>query len=102
MRPREGSDDAEVAFITADDQQGRGIGTLLLTMLIDLAPEYGITAFTASVLFENHPMMHVFRECGYKISLTVDAGVRELRIDLHTPIEPVPTEPIPAEPAVTR
>jgi GNAT superfamily N-acetyltransferase len=89
MRPREGSDDAEVAFITADHQQGRGIGTLLLSMLIELAPEYGITAFTASVLFENHPMMHVFRECGYKISLTVDAGVRELRIDLQAPLQPV-------------
>ena len=61
-------------------------------MLIELAPEYGISAFTASVLFENHPMMHVFRECGYKISLTVDAGVRELRIDLQSPIEPV--EPV--------
>jgi len=89
MRPREGSDEAEVAFITADDQQGRGIGTLLLAMLIDLAPEYGITAFTASVLFENHPMMHVFRECGYHISVAVDAGVRELRIDLQSPLEHV-------------
>jgi len=86
MRPRDGSVDAEVAFITADDQQGRGIGTLLLTMLIDLAPEFGITTFTASVLFENHPMMHVFRECGYEISVAVDAGVRELRIDLQSPI----------------
>jgi GNAT superfamily N-acetyltransferase len=96
MRPREGSDDAEVAFITADNQQGRGIGTLLLSMLIELAPEYGITAFTASVLFENHPMMHVFRECGYQISLTVDAGVRELRIDLQNPLEAVDAGP-PAE-----
>jgi GNAT superfamily N-acetyltransferase len=86
MRLHEGSDDAEVAFITADGQQGRGIGTLLLAMLIELAPVYGITAFTASVLFENHPMMHVFRECGYTISVTVDAGVRELRIDLQSPV----------------
>jgi GNAT superfamily N-acetyltransferase len=86
MRPHEGSDDAEVAFITADGQQGRGIGTLLLAMLIELAPEYGVTAFTASVLFENHPMMHVFRECGYTISVAVDAGVRELRIDLQSPV----------------
>jgi GNAT superfamily N-acetyltransferase len=94
MRPRHGSDDAEVAFITADHQQGRGIGTLLLAMLIELAPDYGITAFTASVLFENHPMMHVFRECGYQISVTVDAGVRELRIDLRSPLEA--TEPVAA------
>ena len=93
MRPREASDDAEVAFITADGQQGRGIGTLLLGMLIELAPEFGITAFTASVLFENHPMMHVFRECGYQISVAVDAGVRELRIDLRSPLEPLADVP---------
>ncbi|MFZ4718992.1 MAG: GNAT family N-acetyltransferase [Ilumatobacteraceae bacterium] len=87
MRPRDGSPDAEVAFITADDQQGRGIGTLLLSMLIELAPEYGLTAFTASVLFENSPMMRVFRECGYRITARTEDGVRELEIDLTSPLD---------------
>lgn len=89
MRPREDSPDAEVAFITADSQQGRGIGTLLLAMLIELAPEFGISQFTASVLFENHPMMHVFRECGYKVSSRTEDGVREIVIDLTSPSTPL-------------
>lgn len=87
MRPRPGSPDAEVAFLTADGQQGRGIGTELLAMLIELAPDYGITSFTASVLLENHPMTNVLRRCGYRISTTTDMGVREMVIDLTTPLD---------------
>ncbi len=86
MRPREGSSDAEVAFLVADAEHHRGIGTELCAMLIELAPFYDITEFTASVLFENHPMANVFRHCGYHISVTTDSGVREMVIDLTSPI----------------
>lgn len=82
MRPSVGSPSAEVAFITADHEQGRGIGTLLLSMLIELAPEYGITTFTASVLFENQSMTKVFRQSGYRVTTTTNSGVREMVIDL--------------------
>ena len=87
MRPKDDSHDAEVAFLVADGEQGRGIGTELCAMLIELAPFYGITEFTASVLFENHPMANVLRHCGYRISVTTDSGVREMVIDLTTPLE---------------
>jgi GNAT superfamily N-acetyltransferase len=87
MRPKPGTPDAEVAFITADGQQGRGIGTLLLAMLIELAPDYGITSFTASVLLENHSMAKVLRACGYRISVKIDSGVREMEIDLTSPLD---------------
>jgi GNAT superfamily N-acetyltransferase len=87
MRPKEGSSEAEVAFLTADGEQGRGIGTLLLAMLIELAPDYEITAFTASVLLENHSMTKVLRQSGYHISTSMDSGVREMLIDLTSPID---------------
>ncbi len=87
MRPKEGSSVAEVAFLTADGEQGRGIGTLLLAMLIELAPEYGISTFTASVLFENHSMTKVLRQSGYRVSVTTDSGVREMVIDLTSPVD---------------
>ena len=85
MRPVEGSPSAEVAFLTADGEQGRGIGTLLLAMLIELAPDYDITAFTASVLLENHSMTKVLRQSGYRVTVETDAGVREMFIDLTAP-----------------
>jgi RimJ/RimL family protein N-acetyltransferase len=87
MRPKEGSTSAEVAFITADGEQGRGIGTLLLAILIELAPEFGITTFTASVLLENHSMTKVLRRSGYRITVSMDYGVREMEIDLTSPID---------------
>lgn len=87
MRPDAGSSDAEVAFITADAEQGRGIGTLLLAMLIELAPDYGLTAFSASVLFENQSMTKVFRQSGYRVMVKMEDGVRDVVIDLTSPIE---------------
>lgn len=87
MRPAEGTPDAEVAFVTSDGEQGRGIGTLLLAMLIELAPEYGITTFTASVLLENQSMTKVFRHAGYDVKIVIEDGVREVRIDLTSPVE---------------
>jgi GNAT superfamily N-acetyltransferase len=87
MRPAEGTPDAEVAFVTADGEQGRGIGTLLLAMLIELAPDFGITTFTASVLLENHSMTKVFRHAGYDVKIVIEDGVREVRIDLTSPVD---------------
>lgn len=86
MRPKEGSPAAEVAFLTADGEQGRGIGTQLLALLIELAPAHGITAFTASVLLENHPMTNVLRHCGYRVAATSEYGVREMVVDLTSPL----------------
>ncbi len=88
MRPADGSPSAEVAFITADGEQGRGIGTLLLAILIELAPEFGITTFTASVLLENHSMTKVLRHSGYRVTVSMDYGVREMEIHLTDPVEP--------------
>lgn len=82
MRPHPGSPEAEVAFVTADGQQGRGIGTLLLAMLIELAADYGLTTFTASVLSENHSMTKVLGNAGFRVTEAMEAGVREMRIDL--------------------
>ena len=44
---------AEVAFVVADEEQGRGIGTRLLEQLADRAAGSGVTRFVAEVLAEN-------------------------------------------------
>lgn len=87
MRPEPGTTDAEVAFITSDTEQGRGIGTMLLAMLIELAPDYGISEFTASVLMENNSMAKVFRKSGFRVTVTMDSGVREMIIHLTSPVD---------------
>jgi acetate---CoA ligase (ADP-forming) len=70
-----GSDTAEVAFAVVDDHQGRGIGTTLLELLTNHARSNGITSFRAYVLGENRQMMRIFRNSGYELTRTMEAGV---------------------------
>lgn len=66
---------AEVAFAVADDSQGKGIGTELLQLLTSYARHHGIVRFQAFVLPENVQMMRVFRNSGYELHRTLEAGV---------------------------
>ena len=78
---RNDADRAEVAFAVADPFQGRGISTILLGQLAEIALAAGIASFDASVLSENHRMIGVFRESGFAVSTHAQAGV----IDLEFP-----------------
>jgi len=69
------SSKAEVAFAVADDQQGRGIGTQLLQILTTYARSHGVEAFKAYVLPDNLSMMRVFRNSGYTLIRSLEAGV---------------------------
>jgi GNAT superfamily N-acetyltransferase len=71
---------AEVAFVVRDDYQNKGIGTQLLTYLTYLARKQGLLGFTAEVLFENKPMLHLFDKMGFDIKKRSEGGVYELRI----------------------
>ena len=58
---------AEVAFLTADEYQGRGISTLLLERLAGIAAANGFIEFEAEVLPDNQPMIGVFKSSGFEI-----------------------------------
>ena len=63
----EGTTEAEVAFVVADDYQHHGIGSLLLDELLSAARERGITTFLADTLLENHAMLDVFLHAGFDV-----------------------------------
>ena len=71
---------AEVAFVVRDDFQKRGIGTELLKYLTYLAQKQGLLGFTAEVLVDNKPMLHVFQKMGFDIQKSISAGVFELKM----------------------
>jgi len=71
---------AEVALVVRDDHQDKGVGTELLRYLTQLAQSQGLLGFTAEVLYENAPMLHLFEKMGYDIQRKSGAGVVELRI----------------------
>ena len=77
---RETPSRAEVAFEVADDWQGRGIATVLLAHLSELATGDGIDTFTAVVLPDNHRMIQVFRDSGFAVE--VRSRANELEIEL--------------------
>ena len=59
------ADSAEVAFVVSDEQQGRGVGTVLLEHLAGAARERGITRFVAETQARNAQMLGVFRAAGF-------------------------------------
>lgn len=69
------SADAEVAFIVADECQGRGIGTLLLRHLATAASGRGIIRFIAETLPTNHRMQAVFRNSGFDVHMAFEDGL---------------------------
>jgi acetyl coenzyme A synthetase (ADP forming)-like protein len=75
---------AEVAFVVADQHQGRGIGTVLLEHLAIAARERGINRFVAETLPHNHRMLQVFHDAGFAATERFDDGV----VKVELPIEP--------------
>lgn len=82
---------AEVAFVVADDQQGRGLGPILLEHLAAAAAENGLNRFVAEVLSENRNMIAVFRAAGYELSRSFEEGIirLEFAIDPTEAVESV-------------
>ena len=73
----------DVAFVVRDEHQNKGIGTELLAYLTQLAKRQGLLGFTAEVLVENQPMLHVFEKL-LDVRKTVDSGVYYLNMPFET------------------
>jgi len=76
----EESHTAEVAFAVRDGYQNKGMGTELLSYLSYLAKRSGLLGFTAAVLEENRPMLHLFEKMGFDIERRSAEGVYELKM----------------------
>jgi acetyl coenzyme A synthetase (ADP forming)-like protein len=79
-----GKERAEVAFTNSDDFQGRGLGTILLAHLSQVAQANNIIVFEAEVLPENHRMIDVFRESGFEPQMRSMPGV--IKVEFPTSI----------------
>jgi acetyl coenzyme A synthetase (ADP forming)-like protein len=77
---------AEVAFLVDDAWQGRGIATVLLAHLAQVAERHGISTFTAEVLPQNHRMIEVFRESGFPVRM--HSAPDAIAIELPTSLSP--------------
>jgi acetyl coenzyme A synthetase (ADP forming)-like protein len=80
-------DRAEVAFTVQDDQQGRGLATIMLEHLAAVARSRGITTFVAETLPDNRRMLGVFRDAGFLVVREFTDGV----VHVTFPIDPTET-----------
>ncbi len=74
---------AEVALVVRDDFQNKGVGTELLSYVTYLAKKEGLLGFTAEVLIENRPMLHLFEKMGFNIEKRGESGVYELKMQFR-------------------
>ncbi len=72
----------EFALVVDHNYQSHGIGTMLLTRLVDAARAHGIGRMTAEVLARNTVMLEVIRERGWAHALRRDGTTLHLDLDL--------------------
>ena len=73
---------AEVAFAVTEIYQGRGLATIMLGRLAEIASENGIEIFEAVVMPENRAMLDVFTNAGFPTDVHHEGGT--IRITLPT------------------
>ena len=72
---------AEAAVAIVDDQQGKGLGTILMRLLVATARENGISVFRGWVLGENREILRPLERIGAR--RTADQGVLKVEMDLE-------------------
>jgi acetyltransferase len=62
------SADGEFALVIRDDMQRQGLGTELLSRLVDIGREEGLERIFADILSQNAGMQHICRKLGFELS----------------------------------
>ena len=81
---RPDSNSGDFSIIVADAMQGKGIGSLLLKTVLDIARQQGYETIFGIVLPENEGMKHLSKKIGFQVKFNFDEKVFDLRLDLDT------------------
>ncbi len=69
---------ADVAFVVRDEWHGKGLGTVLMRRVADVAKARGLAGFSADVLANNHAMLGIFHKSGLFVVSERDGAVQHL------------------------
>jgi GNAT superfamily N-acetyltransferase len=69
---------ADIAFVVRDECQGKGIGTVLLRRMAEIARARGLAGLQADVLASNKPMLIVFHRSGLRFDSRLEDNVYHL------------------------
>ncbi len=77
---------AEFAIVVSDQMQGKGLGTLLLRRLCEIASQRGLARIYGEVSYQNTPMLELARELGFHTQhLPDDPTIVRVEKDLGAP-----------------
>jgi acetyltransferase len=74
---------AECAIVISDKWQGRGVGTKLLSALLEIGRTEGLDAVFGYILAENGAMRRLCQKLGFRLRSNYFNDVLEARIDLR-------------------
>lgn len=81
----ESNNSCEVAFVTRERHHGKGMATILLQEMINIAKKRGIATMVAFVRSDNKPMLTVFERAGFKRLRSEEPDEVNLQLKLNAP-----------------
>jgi acyl-CoA hydrolase/GNAT superfamily N-acetyltransferase len=84
---------ADIGFAVLDAWQRKGIGTILLGRMQEIARARGYAGLSADVLVANKPMLRVFRKSGLDVKLDLTGGVYRVTVRFDHGAPPAPPAP---------
>jgi acetyltransferase len=82
---------AEYAIIVRHELAGRGLGTMMMTRMLDYARRKGIKEIYGDVLSENHTMLRICKEFGFSRRTNPDdPGLVHVTLDLAKTVKKIP------------
>ena len=87
-----GSDDAEFAIQVRDEFQGTGLGTELLSRLLEIAADEGVLRVLAEIMPENTGMRRICTKLGFSFSKISDSQnvLAEIAVESRRPVAEEP------------
>jgi GNAT superfamily N-acetyltransferase len=76
-------DEAEIAFIVADDYQKQGVGTAMLNHLCSIARQAGIKHLYALAIPDNEGAPRLLNKLGFPCDIRRDPAERMMHITVH-------------------
>ena len=82
---------ADIAFVVHQDWMRRGLGTLLMKRMTEIAKRRGVPGFTADVLAANTAMLAIFRKSGLELQSEQADGVFHLTMTIPQSVSKPPS-----------
>ena len=75
--------EAEFSVLISDAFQRQGLGTILMTHLLEVGREEGLRRITADILYDNRPMQRLSKKLGFRVRRDKEEMVMKANLDLY-------------------